>query len=131
MRLKILPPLICLTLLLTLTSYAQTRTASPENSANAYGVEPDTLYPGALVLELMEAAEQEIDTAVTEAYAEGYKAASLRYAPDAAMYKAIAENLRVELEAEKKKSRWLWPAAGVSAGVAFAGGFLCSFLIHR
>jgi hypothetical protein len=30
---------------------------------------------------------------------------------------------------ERKKSRFFWPAAGISAAVSFAAGFLCSFLI--
>ena len=131
MRLNKLPPLICLTLLLSLTGYAQTQTALPENSGNAYGVEPEKLYPGTAILELMEAAEQEIDVAVREAYAEGYKAAALEYAPEAAAYKAMTKNLRAELDAERKKKSRFWPVAGGLAAIAFTGGFLCSFFIVR
>jgi hypothetical protein len=78
---------------------------------------------------LMEAAEAELATAVNESYAEGYKAAALRYAPDAALYKALAADLERTLETERKKNRFFWPAIGVSAGLSLAAGFLCSFLI--
>jgi hypothetical protein len=49
----------------------------------------------------MEAAEEEMTAAVDEAYAEGYKAATLRYAPDAVLYKALAANLDKTREAER------------------------------
>jgi NAD(P)-dependent dehydrogenase (short-subunit alcohol dehydrogenase family) len=81
------------------------------------------------VLELMEAAEEEIGAAVAEAYAEGYKAAMLRYAPEAELHKTLAADIQAELEAEQKKGRYFWPALGVSAGLSFAAGFLCSFVI--
>jgi hypothetical protein len=129
MKLKTLLPLILLTLLLTPASFAQTSPESPERSVNAYGIEPEESYQGGVVLELMEAAEAEIDAAVNEAYAEGYKAAVLRYAPEAAMYKALSANMEATLEAERKKNRFFWPALGASAGLSFAAGFLCSFLI--
>jgi hypothetical protein len=77
----------------------------------------------------MEAAEEEIGAAVEEAYAEGYKAAVVQYAPEAALYKGLAASMEATLEAERKKSRLFWPAAGISAGLSFAAGFLCSLLI--
>ena len=129
MRLKTLPLLIWLTLLLTPASFAQTPEQSPEGSGNDYGIEPEASYPGTVVLELMEAAEEEIGAAVNEAYAGGYKAAALRYAPEAESYKAAAVNIQAELEAERKKNRYFWPAVGVSAGFSFAAGLLCSFLL--
>jgi hypothetical protein len=129
MRLKTLPLLILLTLLLTPGGFTQTPEQSPEGSANAYGIEPEESYPGTVVLELMETAEEEIASAVDEAYAEGYKAAMLRYAPEADVYKALSATIRAELEAERKKSRALWPAVGVSAGLSFAAGLLCSFFL--
>jgi hypothetical protein len=129
MKLKTLLPLALLTLLLTPAGFAQTPPESPEGSGNAYGIEPEKSYPGTVVLELMEAAEEEIAAAVDEAFAEGYKAAMLQYAPDAAMYKALSANMEAALEAERKKNRYFWPALGVSAGLSFAAGFLCSFLI--
>jgi hypothetical protein len=129
MNLKTLPPLILLALLLIPGSFAQTPPESPESSAGVYGIEPEASYQGRVVLELMRAAEEEIGAAVNEAYAEGYKAAAAQYAPDAESYKAAAASLRAELEAERGKSRLFWPSVGVSAGVSFAAGFLCSFLI--
>jgi len=131
LRSKTRLPLILSLLLLTRISYAQTPPESPEGQNSAYGIGPGQLYPGALVLELMEAAEAEIDAAVAEAYAEGYKAAVLQHAPDTAAYKAAAELLQDALEAERRKSRWLWPAAGISAGVFFAAGFFLCLLAGR
>jgi hypothetical protein len=81
------------------------------------------------VLELLEAAEAEIDDAVNEAYAEGYKAAMTEYAPEAALYKGLAGQMEATIEAERKKNRFFWPTVGVSAGLSFAAGFLCSFFI--
>jgi hypothetical protein len=129
MNLKTLPLLIWLTLLLIPNGFAQTPPESPGSSANAYGIEPEKSYPGTIVLELMETAEEEIGAAVAEAYAEGYKAAMVQYAPEAAAYKALAGSMEATLEAERKKNRLFWPAAGVSAGLSFAAGFLCSFFI--
>jgi hypothetical protein len=129
MRLKTLPPLILLTLLLIPMVCAEAPPESPESSGNAYGIEPGTSYPGTVVLELMEAAEEEIGAAVTEAYAEGYKAAMLRYAPEAESYKTLSANIQAELETEQKKSRFFWPVIGISTGASFALGVLCSFFI--
>jgi hypothetical protein len=129
MGLKLLPLLILLTPLLALNSFAQTPPASPERSAGAYGIEPESSYPGKMVLELMEAAEEEIAAAVDEAYAEGFKAAMVRYAPEAELYKALAGNMEAAIETERKKNRLFWPAVGISAGLSFAAGFLCSVLI--
>jgi hypothetical protein len=129
MNLKTLPLLIWLTLLPILNGFTQTPEGSPGSSGSAYGIEPEGSYPGTLVLELMETAEEEIGAAVDEAYAEGYKAAAVRYAPEAAAYKALAGSMEATLEAERKKNRFFWPAVGVSAGLFFAAGFLCSFFI--
>jgi hypothetical protein len=128
-RLKTLPPLILLTLLLIPNGFAQTPPESPASSANVYGIELENFYPGTLVVELMEAAEEEIGAAANEAYAEGYKAGVMEYAPEAALYKALSASMEKTLEAERKKSRAFWPAVGASAGVSFAMGFLCSLLI--
>jgi hypothetical protein len=117
--------------LLTQISYAQTPAALPGAQNSAYGIEPGQWYPGSLVLELMEAAEAEIEAAVGEAYAQGYKAAMLQYAPEAAAYRAAAETLRAELAAERKRSRFFWPAVGASAGASFVSGFFFHFLISR
>jgi hypothetical protein len=87
----------------------------------------EKFYPGALVLELLQAAEAEIDTAVNEAFAEGYKAAMLEYAPELAASRTKESALRIELERERKKNRFFWPVAGAS----FASGFLINFFISR
>jgi hypothetical protein len=113
--------------LLTPNSYAQTPPESRNVQNSAYGIELERLYPGALVLELMEAAEAEIEAAVNEAYAEGYKAAMLRYAPAYEALKMTADTLRAELQTERRKNRFFMPVAGLS----FAGGFLLHFWISR
>jgi hypothetical protein len=125
MKLRTLLPLILLTLLLTQQGFTQAPPALPESSGNAYGIAPEKSYPGTLVLELLETAETEIDAAVNEAYAEGYKAAMLRYAPEAELYKTLAAGIQADLAAERKRGRFLWPAVGIS----FAAGLLGSLLI--
>jgi capsule polysaccharide export protein KpsE/RkpR len=75
----------------------------------------------------MEAAEMEIENAVSEAYAEGYKAAMLQYAPELAALKIREAALKEELEKERKKSRFLLPAAGAS----FAVGVLIHGMLSR
>jgi hypothetical protein len=62
----------------------------PEERKNAWGIESGQLYPGCAVLEILAAAEKEIEEAVKEAYEEGYKAGALRYAPEAEYWKSMA-----------------------------------------
>jgi len=130
-RFKTLLLLILLLPLLTRIGYAQTQTQSPDAQNNAYGIEPGQLYPGSLVLELMEAAEAEIENAAHEAYAEGYKAAMLQYAPEIAALRITEASLKTELEKERKKNRFFWPSVSVSAGVSFVLGFLTHSLTGR
>ena len=131
MRLKTLLLLILLTPLLTLTGYAQTPPESPGGQSSAYGIEPGQWYPGSLLLELMEAAEAEIDAAVAEAYEAGYKAAVLRLSPELAAQRAAAEALQRELDAQRKKQGYFWPAVGITAGLSFITGFFLRPLTPR
>ena len=131
MQLKTLLPLILLLPILTWTSYAQTPPESPEGQSSGYGIEPERVYPGSIVLELLAAAEAEIDAAVEEAYAEGYKAASLRYAPDTAYYASLNESIKRDLALERKKTKWFWPSLFVTGGLSLLGGFLTHTLITR
>jgi hypothetical protein len=131
LKLKTLPLAILSLALLTQAGYAQTPTESQSAQSSACGIEPGQFYPGSLVMELMEAAEAEIETAVREAYAEGYKAAMLQYAPELAALRIREAALAQELEKERRKNRFLWPAAGASAGVSFALGFLLHSLAGR
>jgi hypothetical protein len=126
-RLKTLLLAILFLPLLTRTSYAQTRTESPDARNSVYGIAPEKLYPGALVLELMEAAESEIDTAVHEAYAEGYKAAMLQYAPELAALRIRESALLEELKRERLKNKFFWPVSGAS----FAAGVFIHSMIVR
>jgi len=130
-RLKTLPPLILLLPLLTLSAYAQTPPESPGARSSGCGIEPGQLYPGSLVLELMEAAEAEIDAAVAEAYAEGYKAASLRFAPELAARNADIMSLNMAIEAfeiDRRKSR---RNIFIAAGLSFLGGVAVGVIITR
>jgi hypothetical protein len=95
-KLKTLPLLILFLLTLTPAIYGQTPPESPDGQNNGYGIEPDKLYPGIMVLEILAVAEVEIDTAAEEAYAEGYKAAALRFAPE-------IESLRLQLETAQRQ----------------------------
>jgi hypothetical protein len=131
MKSKILPLLILLTLILTPASYAQTPPELPGGQSSGYGIEPSALYPGSAVLEILAAAENEIDAAVEEAYAEGYKAASLRYAPDTAYYTALSEGIKRELAFEKKKTKGLWPSLFITGVFYFFGGFLTNAFIAK
>ncbi|MCL2762206.1 MAG: hypothetical protein FWD36_03230 [Treponema sp.] len=79
----------------------------------------------------MEAAESEIDAAVDEAYAKGYKAAMLRFAPELAAQKVITAAVQKELETQRKKQRLFWPAIGISVGISFAAGFCLHSLVTR
>jgi hypothetical protein len=124
MRLKTLPLMIWLLLLLTLNGFAQTPPESPDGQGNAYGIEPGRLYPGTLVLELMEMAEAEIDAAVGEAYAEGYKAASLRFVPEMAVQNQI-------IEAHKKDHRNYRRNVFITAGVTLLCGMAVGTIIVR
>jgi hypothetical protein len=84
-----------------------------------------------MILELLAAAEGEIDTAVEEAYAEGYKAASLRYAPNTAYYAGLSESLQRDLTLERKKTKRFWPALFITGGLSFFGGFLTHTLVTK
>jgi hypothetical protein len=131
MKVKRPLPLILLTLLLTRTGYAQTPPESPTGQSGGYGIESEKLYPGSMVLEILAAAEGEIEKAVDEAYSEGYKAASLRYAPDTAYYTGLSESLKRELALEREKAKWFWPSLFIAGGVSFLGGFLTHAVITR
>jgi hypothetical protein len=131
MKSRILLPTILLTLLLTQTGFTQTPPESLNAPSSDYGIEPEGLYPGSAILEILTAAEDEIDAAVTEAYAEGYKAATLRYAPDLAASKAMEAALRAELETERRKNRMFKPALFIIGGLSFAGGFGIHALISK
>jgi len=121
-KLKILPLAILLMLLLTRISYAQTPPESPDAQSSGYGIEPQQFYPGSLILELMEAAEVEIDAVVREAYAEGYKAASLRFVPEIASLNITVEALRID----RRKN---WQSIFFTGGLSFLGGLAAGVII--
>jgi hypothetical protein len=120
MKLKTLLPLILWLAILPWTGYAQTPPESPDGQGGGYGIEPETLYPGTMVLEILAAAETEIDAAAEEAYEEGYKAASLRFVPE-------IESLKVRIETAGKqkpvsiKDRLLFGFGGFALGALSVG----------
>jgi len=85
-----------------------------------------------MVLEILTAAEEEIEAAVREAYAEGYKAAMLQYAPELAVSKSIENSLMRELEIERKKNVTPQPLIyAVIGGLFFAFGIGIHALISK
>jgi hypothetical protein len=128
MKSKILLPLILLPLILTRASYGETLPELPDGQDSGYGIEPERLYPGTMILEILAAAEAEIDLAVEEAYAEGYKAASLRYEPEHAGLLEINRRVSLSLEGERQKTKRFWQAVFITGGISFFGGFLTRVL---
>jgi hypothetical protein len=73
-----------------------------------------------MVLEILAAAEAEIDAAAEESYAEGYKAASLRFVPEIELLKAQAEAAQSK-QAVSIKDRLLFGFGGFALGALSAG----------
>ena len=130
MKLKILLLTILFLPLLTRISYAQMPTELPNAQSSAYGIEPERLYPGSLVLELLEAAEAEIDAAVREAYAEGYKAASLRFMPELAAKNKEIAMLNINIETLRTDRRQNWRNIFITGGLSFLGGMAVGVIIE-
>jgi len=77
----------------------------------------------------MEAAEAEIDAAVREAYAEGYKAASLRFVPELAERNAEIMSLNMNIEALRIDRRKNWWNMFITGGLSFLGGMAIGVII--
>jgi hypothetical protein len=131
MRYKTLPPALLLTALLTPVIYGQTPPESPDGRNNGYGIELEASYPGRTVLEILLAAESEIDTAVNEAYEAGYKAAALRYEPEIAGLRDANRTIALSLDAERKKTTYSRLTVLIAGGLSFLGGFLTHTLVTR
>jgi hypothetical protein len=80
---------------------------------------------------MLAAAEAEIDLAVEEAYAEGYKAAALRYEPENTGLRDVNRMITLSLDAERKKTKYFWQTVFISGGLSFLGGFLTNALIVK
>jgi predicted exporter len=74
-----------------------------------------------MVLEILAAAEAEIDAAVDEAYAEGYKAASLRFVPEIEGLKVQLNALPVQKKLSSVKDRLLFGFGGFALGALSVG----------
>lgn len=131
MKFKILLLAILLILLLTPMSFAQMPQELQKTQNNDYGIESEEFYPGELLLEILLAAEEEIELVAQEAYAEGYKAAMLQYAPDLAALRVTEATLRLELERERKNNKLKRALPYIIGGVSFLGGYGIHALISR
>lgn len=79
-----------------------------------------------LILEITLEAEKQIDLA----YDEGYKAATIFYAPKLRTLEIKVETLSFELEKEKRQ-KWLIPVCStVGAGLGFCGGLITVRLVQ-
>jgi hypothetical protein len=128
-KLKILLLTILFLPLLMRISYAQTPPELPDAQSSDYGIEPEQFYPGTLVLELMEAAEAEIDAAVREAYAEGYKAAAVRFMPELAAKNQEIAMLSMTIETLRIDRRQSWRNIFLTGALSFLGGIAANIII--
>ena len=122
MRLKALLPLLLSLLLETQTSFAQKRTESRAASGNGYGIDLTRSYTGSQVLAMIQAAEQEAELAIDEAFNEGYKQGLLASAPDAEYWRIKSLQQETEI-ARLKKEKWLCAFGGLGAGFLAGSGF--------
>lgn len=123
---KKLTALLCLSSLLIQMLTAQTSPVLKKNIKTEYGLESDRSYSSDEVAELLAIAEEEAEVSIKEAYAEGYKAGVLEYAPENARLEALNKSLekdamkmQASIEMQKTFSRYL--------PVIFAAGILSSF----
>jgi len=79
------------------------------------------------VIELLDATSEEAESAIREAFAEGYKAGLLETAPERDYWKSLAESWQREAAFEATRFRlplWALPVAAASGAVlAFAVTF--------
>lgn len=122
MRLKALLPLLLSLLLATQTSFAQKKTESSAVSGNGYGIDLTRSYTGSQVLAIIQAAEQEAELAIDEAFNEGYKQGLLASAPDAEYWRIKSLQHETEI-ARLKKEKWLYAFGGLGAGFIAGSGF--------
>ncbi|GMO13156.1 MAG: hypothetical protein Ta2A_23650 [Treponemataceae bacterium] len=117
-----IPTAALLLLLLVMPQiYAQNKSELPLSQKNDYGIEGEKLYPGTMLIELLAQAEMEIDVAVSEAFAEGYKAAMLEYAPLAEYWKAIAHNAEIKRK-DAVRQKWLFALGAFGIGFVVGNG---------
>jgi len=78
----------------------------------------------------MEAAEAEIDAAVYEAFAKGYKAAALRFMPELAAKNQEIAVLNMNIESLKSDRRQNWRNIFITGGLSFLGGMAVGVIIE-
>ena len=122
MKLKVLLLTLLFLMLTTQTSFAQTKKESKQTSASEYGIDLTKNYTGSEVLELIQIAEQEAETAIDKAFDEGYKQGLLAGVPDAEYWKVKALQYETEIN-RLKKEKWLYAFGGLGAGFLVGGGF--------
>lgn len=118
-----------LTILLLLLPILLATTSESKESKNDFGIDLSAVYPGTEVAKILGDVAEEVDAAIEEAYAEGYKAGLLEEAPRTEYWKSRAE------AAEKAESRqaklldeaaWKIPAA---SGLSFAAGVVLTLFV--
>ena len=126
-------------LLMTLVTVSPLKAQSAEsrkNSAAVFGIDLNRSYSGDEVAAMLEVVAEEADRAIAESYDEGYKAAALRFKPEAVYLSGINESLRADSKAlgeamGRTVPAWhvpLWTCAGVLFGYGLRLG---SEHIHR
>jgi hypothetical protein len=109
---KLLPLAFCLLALLTRPASAQASKPSASDTPPDYGIDLAASYQGTEVQALLEAAENEASKAISEAYAEGYKAGLLETAPDRDYWKSLSESTAAEAKAQRRDALVLGATAG-------------------
>ena len=94
---KLTLPMLLLCLAVTVNPSAQPQ-RKKLSSENVFGIDLERTYSGNEVDEMLSVIAEETDRAIEESYAEGFKAAALRYAPETAYFSDINENLAAENE---------------------------------
>jgi len=94
--LKKLTAIFCLLVLLTQSAMTQPSQALKTNIKNEYGLESGRNYSADEVATLLAIAEEEAETSIQHAYAEGYKAGLLEVAPENARLETLNEQLKAD-----------------------------------
>ena len=112
---KLLPLILCLLALLIRPTSAQASKPSGSDTPPGYGIDLAASYPGTEVQAVLEAAGDEASKAISEAYAEGYKAGLLEAAPDRDYWKSLSESSTAEAKAQRRDALILGASAGGAA----------------
>lgn len=87
-----------------------------------YGINLNSSYSGAEVIDMLYIFEQESFLAIKEAYEDGYKQACVEIVPQLEYYKSLSTSLQKEVKTKRDLPVWTAP-------VFFVSGFIISFAI--